>query len=187
VQKISIIPHGIAALGYTIQRPLTDRFLMERGELINRLTVLLGGRAAESLVFADISTGAADDLARATEIARSMVVRYGMDEKLGQVTYETEPSPILTSGGMVDYRPRRYSEQTASAIDTAIHDLLDDAYGRARAILKQNFALLRDGAAELLAHESISGTRLGDIEAAVLPARDEIFLPRREIPTRQAG
>ena len=187
VQKISIIPHGIAALGYTIQRPLTNRFLMERGELINRLTVLLGGRAARSLVFADISTGAADDLARATEIARSMVVRYGMDEAGRPGHVQTEPSPILTSGGMMDYRPRRYSEQTAAAIDMAIHDLLDDAYGRARAILKQNLALLRDGAAELLAHETISGARLGDIEAAVLPARDEIFLPRREIPTRQAG
>ena len=187
VQKISIIPHGIAALGYTIQRPLTDRFLMDRSELIDRMTVLLGGRAAELLVFPDISTGAADDLARATEIARSMVVRYGMDAKLGQVTYETEPSPLLTSGGVVDYRPRRYSEQTAAAIDAAIYDLLDHAYGRARAILTQNFSLLRDCAAELLAHESLSGSRLGEIEAAVLPARAETFLPRREIPTRQAG
>jgi cell division protease FtsH len=187
VQKISIIPHGIAALGYTIQRPLTDRFLMERGELINRLTVLLGGRAAESLVFSDVSTGAADDLARATEIARSMVVRYGMDEKLGQVAYETELSPLLTSGGVMDYRPRRYSERTAAAIDAAIHDLLDGAYGRARAILKQNSALLRDCAVELLAHESISGSRLNEIEAEVLPAKDETFVPRHEIPTRQTG
>ena len=188
VQKISIIPHGIAALIYTIQRPLTDRFLMDRGELIDRMTVLLGGRAAESLVFSDISTGAADDLARATEIARSMVVRYGMDEKLGHVTYETEPSPMLTSGGLVDYRPRRYSEQTAAAIDAAaIHDLLDDAYSRARSILKQNFTLLRDCATELLAHESLSGARLGEIEKAVLPAGGETFLPRREMPTRHAG
>ena len=93
IQKISIIPHGLAALGYTIQRPTTDRFLMDRGELINRMTVLLGGRAAEALVFPNISTGAADDLMRATEIARSMVVRYGMDAKLGHVTYETAPSP----------------------------------------------------------------------------------------------
>src|SRR5216683_781763 len=84
VQKVSIIPRGIAALGYTIQRPIEDRFLMDRGELMNRMAVLLGGRAAETLVFADVSTGAADDLAKATEIARSMVMRFGMDAKLGQ-------------------------------------------------------------------------------------------------------
>ena len=80
---------------------------------------------------------------RATDIARSMVVRYGMDAKLGQVAYETESSPMLASGGVMDYQPRRYSERTAASIDAAIHDLLEDAYGRARAILTQNVALLR--------------------------------------------
>ena len=84
VQKVSIIPRGIGALGYTIQRPLENRFLMDRSELMNRMTVLLGGRAAESIVFDEVSTGATDDLAKATDIARSMVARFGMDQKLGQ-------------------------------------------------------------------------------------------------------
>lgn len=116
VEKISIIPHGIAALGYTIQRPGQDRFLMGRYEMLDRMTVLLGGRAAESLIFPDVSTGAADDLTRATDIARSMVVRYGMEETLGQMTYEPESQRLLTGGGQ-DWRPRQYSEQTAAKID----------------------------------------------------------------------
>ena len=123
VQKISIIPHGIGALGYTIQRPLEDRFLMDRNELMNRMSVLLGGRAAESLVFENVSTGATDDLAKVTEIARSMVVRFGMDPKLGQVAYETDTAPLLGMLAGADWRPRHYGEETAGAIDTAIRDL----------------------------------------------------------------
>jgi cell division protease FtsH len=165
VQKISIIPHGIAALGYTIQRPTQDRFIMARGELLERMTVLLGGRAAESLIFPDISTGAADDLMRATDMARAMVVRYGMDAKLGQVTYEPETSHFL--GGGQDWRPRQYSEQTAAGIDAAIHDLVEAAFTRARAILQANMPALREGAAELLREETISGERLAALAAKV--------------------
>jgi cell division protease FtsH len=167
VQKISIIPHGIAALGYTIQRPTQDRFIMARGELLERMTVLLGGRAAESLIFPDISTGAADDLMRATDMARSMVVRYGMDAKLGQVTYEPETSHFL--GGAQDWRPRQYSEQTAAGIDAAIRDLVESAFTRARAILQANLPALREGAAELLREETIAGDRLAAL-AAKIPA-----------------
>lgn len=165
VQKISIIPHGIAALGYTIQRPTQDRFIMSRGELEDRMTVLLGGRAAESLIFPDISTGAADDLMRATDMARAMVVRYGMDAKLGQVTYEPEASRFLPGGA--DFRPRQYSEQTAAAIDTAIHDLVEAAFTRARAILEANLPVLREGAAELLREETISGKQLDALDAKI--------------------
>ena len=92
VQKVSIIPRGIGALGYTIQRPTEDRFLMGRHELENKMAVLMAGRAAEQLTFGELSTGAADDLAKVTDIARGMVMRYGMDETLGSVSYDTEPA-----------------------------------------------------------------------------------------------
>ena len=165
VQKISIIPHGIAALGYTIQRPTQDRFIMSRLELMDRMAVLLGGRAAESLIFPDISTGASDDLMRATDMARSMVVRYGMDAKLGQVTYEAETSHFLGAGQ--DFRPRQYSEQTAASIDAAIRDLVEAAFTRARAILQANLPVLREAALVLLRDETISGERLAAVAAKV--------------------
>ena len=113
VQKISIIPRGIAALGYTMQRPIEDRFLMDRAELINRMTVLLAGRAAESLIYDEVSTGAGDDLVKATDIARGMVVRYGMDPTLGQVSYEPETASVMQVPGggcgraAMARRPRR--------------------------------------------------------------------------------
>ena len=100
VQKVSIIPRGIAALGYTMQRPIEDRFLMDRSELVDRMTVLLGGRAAESLMYREVSTGAGDDLAKATDIARAMVVRYGMDDALGQVSYEPEQAAVMETPGV---------------------------------------------------------------------------------------
>jgi cell division protease FtsH len=156
VQKVSIIPRGIAALGYTIQRPLEDRFLMDRAELMNRMTVLLGGRAAESLVFDQVSTGAADDLGKATEIARNMVVRFGMDDGLGQVSYEPEPAPLLGTTGAAEWRPRRYGEETATAIDKAVRDLIDAAFQNANAILAANRGLLNQTAAELLAKETLA-------------------------------
>ena len=115
VHKVSIIPRGIGALGYTIQRPTEDRFLMTREELDNRMAVLLGGRAAEHIVFGEVSTGAADDLAKVTDIARSMVTRYGMTEELGQVVYEKNPHSFL--GGempQMPYTERSYSEATAA-------------------------------------------------------------------------
>jgi cell division protease FtsH len=155
VQKVSIIPRGIAALGYTIQRPIEDRFLMDRAELMNRMTVLLGGRAAESLVFPDVSTGAADDITKATEIARSMVVRFGMDPKLGPVAYEPEMSPLLGMPSGADWRPRHYGEATAAAIDAAVRGLLDTAFGRAVTILRRNRDILDTGAAALLAKETM--------------------------------
>ncbi len=157
VHKISIIPRGIGALGYTIQRPTEDRYLMTREELENKMAVLLGGRAAEHLVYGHLSTGAADDLAKATEIARSMVTRFGMGATLGPVTYQTEPNSFL---GQAYGSQRLYSEETAREIDVAIRAIVEAQFQRARAILSTNRALLDDGAATLLAKETLSGAEL---------------------------
>jgi cell division protease FtsH len=160
VQKVSIIPRGIAALGYTMQRPIEDRFLMDRGELFNRMALLLAGRAAETLVFPDVSTGATDDLTKATDIARGMVTRFGMDSKLGLVAYETERSSFLNSPGADDWQPRHYGDATAAAIDLAVRRLIDDAFERARSILAANKGLLLETAAELLTKETLSEDEL---------------------------
>ena len=154
VQKVSIIPRGIAALGYTMQRPTEDRFLMSRSELTNRMAVLLGGRAAENLVFGEVSTGAADDLARATDIARSMVVRFGMTTELGQVAYEPETGTFLV-GQTPMWRPRTYGDGTAEAIDRAVKELIDTAFGTASEILARNRSILTAGAQELLVRETL--------------------------------
>jgi cell division protease FtsH len=182
VQKVSIIPRGIGALGYTIQRPLEDRFLMDRKELMNRMTVLLGGRAAESLVFEDVSTGAADDLTKATEIARNMVVRFGMDPKLGQVAYETEPTPLLGMPPGTDWRPHHYGEETASAIDGAVRRLIDTAFQNAVSILTANRSVLDRGANELLARETLSGDEL----RALLGTPDRVPLTEQHPPLAAA-
>src|SRR6185369_9201273 len=113
VHKVSIIPGGVGALGYTIQRPTEDRFLMTREELENKMAVLLGGRAAEFLIFEHLSTGAADDLRRVTDIARSMVTRYGMSERLGNVAYDRDPRTFLTGPDLpLPARERDYSDET---------------------------------------------------------------------------
>jgi cell division protease FtsH len=163
VQKVSIIPRGIAALGYTMQRPIEDRFLMDRGELVNRMTVLLAGRAAESLTYEEVSTGAGDDLAKATDIARSMVVRFGMDKTLGQVSYEPEASPLMEVPGGADWHARRYGDATAEAIDAAVRALIEDAFRRALAILTANRVLLDQSATELLVKETFSADELKGI------------------------
>ena len=159
VQKVSIIPRGIGALGYTLQRPTDDRFLMGRHELEDRMTVLMGGRAAEILLGEDVSTGAADDLAKATDIARGMVLRFGMDDKLGPVAWDTEQGQFLQQPG-VFWRPRQFSDETAHEIDLAVRSRLEGALAQAVAILKTNRAELDEGAAALLAHETLSADEL---------------------------
>jgi cell division protease FtsH len=168
VHKVSIIPRGVGALGYTIQRPTEDRFLMTREELDNKMAVLLGGRAAESLIFGEFSTGAADDLAKATDIARSMVTRYGMDEELGHVAYEIDRSPFLTpQPGYGFGRERRdFSEDTARAIDHAVRRMVNDAYERALAVLTKRRAPLEAGAAALLERETLTEDQLRGVVAA---------------------
>ena len=157
VQKISIVPRGVGALGYTMQRPTEDRFLMSRGELDAKMAVLLGGRAAERVIFEDISTGAQDDLVKATDIARSMVMQYGMHDGIGQVSLEAPRQRFL--GQQVD-GPRRYSEATAEAIDAAVREALQRASDKAEATLRANLALLHESAEQLLAEEKLEGDAL---------------------------
>ena len=159
VQKVSIIPRGIGALGYTLQRPIEDRYLMTKGELSNRMTVLLGGRAAEVLVFGELSTGAADDLAKATEIARNMVMRYGMDETLGHVTYLPDRPAFLGQVGLDAY-PREFGEDTARGIDKAVAALVNTAFDRAGALLRKHRAALDETAARLLEKETLTEAEL---------------------------
>lgn len=166
VQKVSIIPRGMAALGYTMQRPTEDKFIVLQSELVDRLAVLLGGRAAESLVYDELSTGASDDLARATDIARDMVVRFGMADALGPVTYEPERTTFLL-GQTPSWRPRNYSEQTAQAIDAAVKRLVEGAQERARKILERNRRVLDSAAADLLAHETLGPKELSAYVAQI--------------------
>jgi cell division protease FtsH len=162
VHKVSIIPRGIGALGYTIQRPTEDRYLMTREELENKIAVLLGGRAAEKLIFGKLSTGAADDLAKATDIARDMVTRYGMEESLGYIAYEAQPPrfldvPGMTQGGV------RVSESTQNRIDEAIRAIVMGTFDRTLRILSDNRALLERCARELLARETLDETAVREL------------------------
>jgi len=154
VHKISIVPRGIGALGYTLQRPIEDRFLMTRADLEHKIAVLLGGRAAEKLVFGELSTGASDDLARATDIARDMITRFGMDEGLGYVAFEAQrprflDAPELVQGGC------RVAESTQTRIDQAIRDIVMGVFDRAYRILEINREVLERCARELLARETL--------------------------------
>jgi cell division protease FtsH len=166
VHKISIIPRGIGALGYTIQRPTEDRFLMTREELENKMAVLLGGRAAEHVIYGRLSTGAADDLAKVTDIARSMVMRYGMEEKLGNLSYQDEPTPFLPT---VQQRPppREYSDETAREIDRAVRAISEAAFKRAVDILTTNRAVLEEGARQLLQKETLTEAEIAVIAATL--------------------
>ncbi|WP_428263549.1 ATP-dependent zinc metalloprotease FtsH [Haliangium sp.] len=169
LHKVSIIPRGIGALGYTIERPTGDRYLMTRAELEQRLAMLLGGRASEHVVFEHLSTGAADDLSKATEIARSMVTRYGMVPELGHVTYDTEPQNFL--GIAVPEGRRSYSEETAREIDCAVRALVDGAFERARGLLVTHRELLESSAHRLLADETLDRDTLRELLAELGPTR----------------
>ena len=158
VQKISIIPRGIAALGYTMQVPTEDRFLMKKTELLNKIASLLGGRAAEQIVFGDISTGAHNDLARATDIARSMVKEYGMSPKVGQIYFAREKHPGYMDFGMP--AAEEYSEATAELIDREIKQIIDEQYVKALEILGTQRPIMEKVAKILLEKEKITGEEL---------------------------
>jgi cell division protease FtsH len=158
VQKISIIPRGIAALGYTMQVPTGDRFLMRKTELENKVASLLGGRAAEEIIFGDISTGAHNYLARATDITRSMIREYGMSEKLGQVYLAGDKQPLFLGTGLRETGD--YSEATSEIIDTEIREGIRREYERALAILREKKDILIRGARLLLEKEKIDGEEI---------------------------
>jgi len=158
VHKVSIIPRGIGSLGYTIQRPTDDRYLMSRAELEDKIAVLLGGRAAEQVVFQQLSTGTADDLARATDIAMTMITRYAMVPELGNLSYDSGP-PLILAPGLAAPR-RSYSEQTAREIDCAARDIVDRGLARAEEILQRNRQVLLDAAALLLERETLDEAEL---------------------------
>ena len=159
IQKISIIPRGIAALGYTLQLPTEDRFLMTKTELESKIAVLLGGRIAEELTFGEASTGAQNDLVKATDIAKSMVKSYGMSDKLGTVTLDRERQPQI----MQIQAPQEkgdYSEETAREIDCEVRRIIDEQYERVKRLLAERKAALFEGAKKLLEQEVISGSDL---------------------------
>ncbi|MDD4617329.1 MAG: ATP-dependent zinc metalloprotease FtsH [Alphaproteobacteria bacterium] len=169
VHKVSIIPRGIGSLGYTIQRPTEDRYLMTEEELQNKITVLLGGRAAEKLVFGLSSTGAADDLVKATDIAHSMVARFGMDESLGYVAYEEPRTTFLDPE--LRLTDKKYSEATAMKIDTTVRNIIAGCFDRATTILKNNRDILEACVVELLKTERIEEEKLRVLTRTVKRAK----------------
>jgi cell division protease FtsH len=172
VHKVSIIPRGVGALGYTMTRPTEDRFLISRHELLNRMAVLMGGRAAEEIVFAEISTGAADDLDRCTDIARQMVTRFGMADALGQRVYEPQRQSYLGEN-MITTKPKDYSDETNREIDLAVKKLVDGAYETAKRTLTERRAELDEGTRILLQKETITPEDFPALEGKK-PAEDLI-------------
>jgi cell division protease FtsH len=161
VRRISIIPRGISALGYTLQLPTEDRYLMTKTELLDRLAVLLGGRVAEEIIFGEISTGAHNDLQRATDIATSMVKEYGMSEKLGYVTFEKEKQPLFLPSSI--FSSKEYSEDTAKQIDEEVKKIVDETYQRVKEILISKKDQLKELAHLLLEKEVVEEADLKKI------------------------
>jgi cell division protease FtsH len=162
VHRISIVPRGIAALGYTLQLPTEDRYLMTRSELLDKVAVLFGGRVAEEIVFDEISTGAHNDLTRATDIARRMVIEYGMSPKFGPVAFEAKRGPVfLDNSGLA--APKEYSEETAREIDQEVTRIIQETYARVRDILNKRRDDLERLARRLLDKEVVEGEELRDL------------------------
>ena len=162
IQKISIIPRGIGSLGYTLQRPTEDRYLMTKQELLNKMAVLLGGRMSESVVFGEISTGAADDLVKVTNIAEAIVTKYGMSAKLGNVVFE-QPSSTFLEGAYPSMPHREHSEESAELIDVEIKKLIEEATAIAKKVLENNRQILDQGAQLLLEKETLTELELKDL------------------------
>jgi len=174
VHKISIIPRGSMALGYTLQLPEEDRFLMSRNELLNNICVLLGGRVTEELVFGDITTGATNDLERATQIARQMVTQYGMSENLGPVTLGKKQHEIFLGRDIAE--DRNYSEEIAYAIDREVRSIVEGCYEKVKTILSDNMDKVDLVAQTLLEREIIDGKELSVLLGEVI--EEEIQVPQ---------
>jgi cell division protease FtsH len=167
VRKVTIIPHGVAGLGYTQQLPTQDRYLYTKEELLDRITVLLGGREAEGLIFQDFSTGAQDDLQKASELARRMVTALGMSERLGPYTVEQGPQPMFLPNGVRS--PQTYSEATAQTIDREAQGMVEKMAARARQLLESRHGTLEALAQYLLVHETINQSTLARLLAGLPP------------------
>jgi cell division protease FtsH len=154
VHKVSIIPTGMGALGYTLQLPEKEKFLFTKQELLDQIAILLGGRVSEKIIFGDVSTGAQNDLERASELARNMICTYGMSEKLGSLTFGKKHTSLFL--GTEYGEEKNYSEETARAIDTEVEKVMEDNYKRAEAILQENRSLLDALAATLEEKEVLS-------------------------------
>ncbi len=165
IQKVSIIPRGIGALGYTIQRPSEDRYLMSKKDLQNRIAVLLAGRAAEQLIFGEVTTGAADDLVKATDIARAMVTQYGMSDDIGMLSIDSPKSQFLDPS-LAD-SSLRFGPDMAQRVSTAVSKLLDEAFQLATDVLTVNQSVLEDSAKLLLAEETLDDQRLAAIRDGI--------------------
>ena len=164
VHKVTIIPRGVAALGATYQLPLEDRYLLTRGELEDRIAVLLGGRVAEEIIYGEVSTGAHNDLERATEMARLMVMQYGMSEQLGPMTFGGGQQAMFLRGSGLP-QEREYSEESARRIDGETRSIIDRIYDRARDLLTTRKRVLVEAAAELKQKETLEGDRLRQLLA----------------------
>ncbi len=162
VHRVSIVQRGIAALGYTLQLPTEDRYLMTRAELLDKLCVMLGGRVAEEVIFGEISTGAQNDLQRAAGIVRSMVKEYGMSEKFGPLTFEKERRPLFLDMGLPN-GPKEYSEETARELDQEVKKLIDTSYQKVKGMLTENQDRLRNLAKVLLEKETLEGEEIRKI------------------------
>lgn len=178
VHKVSIIPRGIGALGYTIQRPTEDRFLMTREELENKMAVLLGGRAAEKIIFGHLSTGAADDLVKVTDIARAIVTRYGMSEKVGHIALEKDRRSFLaTDQPYYGPQERSYSDETAAAVDEEVRRIVDETFDRTITLLSERRDLLERTARRLLERETLDEGEIreliGETEGSVAQKENE--------------
>jgi len=168
VHKVTIIPRGVGALGATYQLPLEDRYLLTRSELEDRIAVLLGGRVAEEVVYGEISTGAHNDLDRATEMARLMVVQYGMSEKLGPMTFGGGQQAMFLKGAGLG-QEREYSDETALSIDNETRAIIDKMYDRVRDLVSTRKTVLVAAAAELKQRETLEGDRLRQLLAGNSP------------------
>ncbi|MEE9132196.1 MAG: ATP-dependent zinc metalloprotease FtsH [Gemmatimonadota bacterium] len=171
VHKISIIPRGIGALGYTQQLPTEDRYLLTQAELEDRVAVLLGGRVAEEIVFGEISTGAQNDLGRVTDIARSMVVEYGMSESLGPIAYENRARGMLGLRQPMDLEQAQLSEETRQEIDREVRRIVDEAHARAHDLLTNERRALDAVAERLLEKEVVEGEELVEILEQYAPKK----------------
>jgi cell division protease FtsH len=185
VHKISIIPRGIAALGYTLQLPTEDRFLLTEDELRDKIATLLGGRVAEELIYGNTSTGSADDLVKATDLARNMVRAYGMSDSLGPVSYDRRRPNLMEALGGGD-SGREFSEETWRTIDSEVRDLVDGQHARAVAILQGRIGLLRRAAQDLLTREVLSGDELRAMIAGEEGGRDATDAPDSTHPASPA-